>query len=114
MRISDWSSDVCSSDLWVRPSLLWTMAPFLARRKRICGLMSPRTLNTVRASIRMSKGGSVQWKDCSNLILFSLNKAATAPSGSEEHQYQLKSPMPISYAVSCFEQKTQHNKQSVS
>src|SRR3546814_8614099 len=44
---------------------------------RICGLMSPRTLNTVRASIRMSKGGSVQWKDCSISILCSLNNAAT-------------------------------------
>src|SRR3546814_11823300 len=38
MRISDWSSDVCSSDFWVAPSYLTVAAPGLARPDGLAAL----------------------------------------------------------------------------
>src|SRR3546814_17104365 len=47
MRISDWSSDVCSSDLEAGPTLPYVSAPVLSRRARIAGyvaLTKPRII----------------------------------------------------------------------
>src|SRR3546814_6257098 len=107
MRISDWSSDVCSSDLAALTSLLqlnarcerqsadefktsshpkrpWRSAPFFTSR-----------LNTARKGLG---------KDLLE------SRGASVPSSieirSEEHTSELQSLMRISYAVFCLKKKT--------
>src|SRR3546814_3743458 len=100
MRISDWSSDVCSSDLHLQP-LPWQ----LQLLTHVNGVYSPDPLvdteayslggpNTVRgfpsAEVRGDRGyfGSV-----------------TLRRRSEEHTSELQSLMRISYAVFCLKKK---------
>src|SRR3546814_1869316 len=93
MRISDWSSDVCSSDLlagrhyWYNPTKLASPMPWVAiRRKR------------VKPSVE-----TIYW--------FSKSKDPKADNRrvltrSEEHTSELQSLMRISYAVFCLKKKT--------
>src|SRR3546814_4548501 len=82
MRISDWSSDVCSSDLsdvaicWPRNSKREISAPAVARASE---------MTLMAASIR--------------------DIAAAAEARSEEHTSELQSLMRISYAVFCLKKK---------
>src|SRR3546814_10018825 len=109
MRISDWSSDVCSSDLCscnLRPS---RRAPVLTpgrapqdevdpgwRKKRILMLRSPRK----RASRSTPRA---PW---STRTATSTTSSATVTScRSEEHTSELQSLMRISYAVFCLKKK---------
>src|SRR3546814_7666624 len=86
MRISDWSSDVCSSDLLKRrrmrfPLLVWSLSSSPYRRgKRICSSALSRQSPSapMKAAIR-----------------------------SEEHTSELQSLMRISYAVFCLKKKKQ-------
>src|SRR3546814_7605235 len=114
MRISDWSSDVCSSDLgyatnlcphyrtprlqWeaMIPSLMLRPAPVAERRWRVC--------RQVRANGRVRRGMSQGPGSAS---------AARRPvpaTRSEEHTSELQSLMRISYAVLCLKKKTQTTK----
>src|SRR3546814_988243 len=98
MRISDWSSDVCSSDLF-RDGLttkIHTLADALGRPPRFivtAGLGGRRhpSSGPARMSGRFAPG------------------SATAPHGvtprSEEHTSELQSLMRISYAVFCLKKK---------
>src|SRR3546814_7821767 len=95
MRISDWSSDVCSSDLetlWLKP------LPH--------GLMTAR-LPATRILPTCSKSPSplpmpwkVRWSMASSL------PSRTTSRRSEEHTSELQSLMRISYAVFCLKKKT--------
>src|SRR3546814_9772712 len=114
MRISDWSSDVCSSDLatngtgdiWIssryRSSIsilemdvdafgaLWTTAIFFRASSVYTSCCTQRTSRfMVRGSSRSSR--------------------TMATSRSEEHTSELQSLMRISYAVFCLKKKTQTN-----
>src|SRR3546814_10679116 len=108
MRISDWSSDVCSSDLSCSRSYLQlphVNAPvaYLGWRgdgRRSAGLRYCRSVAAHRPS-----SVSSPWR-----------RLASAPLGrtpgdalrSEEHTSELQSLMRISYAVFCLKKKTQH------
>src|SRR3546814_591128 len=110
MRISDWSSDVCSSDLYFRP-----------------GNLGPNeqgaTINENNAAT--CNGGPYPQRTCSTalfVIIFTiqLNRSFSFRSGSrnrevsddahptrsEEHTSELQSLMRISYAVFCLKKKT--------
>src|SRR3546814_2551415 len=95
MRISDWSSDVCSSDLGARhgqrPSNRARPGPFLRNEA------SP-----------VFRSSEVQMGFCNSSIASS---AASTPSfaaiRSEEHTSELQSLMRISYAVFCLKTKKQ-------
>src|SRR3546814_3545244 len=115
MRISDWSSDVCSSDLVARvadafaalePSLAWM----------------PRPAGGPFASDNWPEGhantllvGPRGLEDRNDL---SIGASLLAPQvrypdhrhapRSEEHASELQSLMRISYAVFCLKKKTQH------
>src|SRR3546814_13701184 len=55
MRISDWSSDVCSSDLWVRPrdtSPKSVSLPPLPRLRKLLGMHLAAQIGSPRAVIR--------------------------------------------------------------
>src|SRR3546814_2600508 len=113
MRISDWSSDVCSSDLQCRPHRpiedVIAIAPAACRvtcvetfQHRLCpqhrhadrqvgtGAQDPATHVALRLGIEMH------------------DLAATMRS--EEHTSELQSLMRISYAVFCLKKKNKHNK----
>src|SRR3546814_6337653 len=102
MRISDWSSDVCSSDLVGQA--LDGLAEALV------------VLDTDRPAVRDVAGGD---RDDPGLVLHDLQRSAPLrlpgqppPSlpvlvRSEEHTSELQSLMRISYAVFCLKKKKQ-------
>src|SRR3546814_9829587 len=88
MRISDWSSDVCSSDLarWISDAV--------ARREESLRRLDPES---ARDRDRLDVGQFRFW-----LRLRVLGERA---GRSEEHTSELQSLMRISYAVFCLKKK---------
>src|SRR3546814_10742793 len=118
MRISDWSSDVCSSDLLrERKCLIWlaiALHDFVQPRHHPAHDCSPVARAAIRAAASVSPSYS------SALSVSALRRDTShglfAPwlSGpytstdmrSEEHTSELQSLMRISYAVFCLKKKT--------
>src|SRR3546814_7507202 len=99
MRISDWSSDVCSSDL-----LDWSWARYCAPPTSACALSCSKRF--------LSWMALATWPRSISLPQASKMRACTASakcSGrrkrSEEHTSELQSLMRISYAVFCLKKK---------
>src|SRR3546814_10377741 len=123
MRISDWSSDVCSSDL---PQILLhrssslsfggfqlSLSPSGERIRRLASLLASRSwrgacpLGSGDPSPSSAEGGTATTsRQAAGGPFSSLNAA----SRSEEHTSELQSLMRISYAVFCLKKK-QTNKQ---
>src|SRR3546814_5784286 len=105
MRISDWSSDVCSSDL--TPRLDCSLNPHrFAPPPAACSTSRfPRSSRCAPTSSAMSPHRFPPWSGC----------AACFPTPgsrrwrSEEHTSELQSLMRISYAVFCLKKKTTLN-----
>src|SRR3546814_9334766 len=105
MRISDWSSDVCSSDL-TRPCSMRSLRSemLIGRGKRKLPLARPkqrpesRTKKGLMLDTAM-KGGARK-----------LESERGSASRSEEHTSELQSLMRISYAVFCLKKKTPKTK----
>src|SRR3546814_1567585 len=112
MRISDWSSDVCSSDL--EHPRAGAKVKDVAERRSACGQpvehreaarrrrMLPRAERTSRFD---QKGGAA--RGCA--VGMSAGVDMEPPLGdrrSEEHTSELQSLMRISYAVFCLQKKT--------
>src|SRR3546814_1042633 len=114
MRISDWSSDVCSSDLrpdqrprpraWLPAGRLDRRA--VAHRTEAASRESPRRRQAIHA--RACRGDArVREAGHPDLRL----RQQHPPDGlrSEEHTSELQSLMRISYAVFCLKKKTRTN-----
>src|SRR3546814_3198282 len=117
MRISDWSSDVCSSDLETRFTASCTpfrhlgffpdMAPVWDwLRDRVADKAEPAFLNLfgytgVGSQALAAAGASVTHVDASK------KSVGQARERSEEHTSELQSLMRISYAVFCLQKKKQ-------
>src|SRR3546814_3715474 len=109
MRISDWSSDVCSSDL-----IGTAGGQFLLIMN---GVDTPRTFNGTswaNASITGPTQANLVWCNLHQRRLwFGEQDSLTAwylavnSIRSEEHTSELQSLMRISYAVFCLKKKTQ-------
>src|SRR3546814_4448614 len=122
MRISDWSSDVCSSDLrgltrgscsdsgsWNQAGNGWDVGrwrrPCRARANGVAGW----------AEGRLAMASPAGTNGCKSAIcpLASANDRRVAPEGqecrSEEHTSELQSLMRISYAVFCLKKKKKSN-----
>src|SRR3546814_4398570 len=95
MRISDWSSDVCSSDL--RPSLALALALDPGR-----GEAAVEIVEIDRELV----GGDEFLVGCRRLFLLLVEGRI---GRSEEHTSELQSLMRISYAVFCLKKKKQTN-----
>src|SRR3546814_1693638 len=101
MRISDWSSDVCSSDLGARCTwFLAAVEPRTARKRWIAGSLKPA------GRLRVDAGALKALREGKSL----LPAGVTAVEGqfergdavrSEEHTSELQSLMRTSYAVLC-------------
>src|SRR3546814_6045886 len=120
MRISDWSSDVCSSDLVEVPI-------GVAQALAVSRLRSTRTGSEVSSMIDIfTTGGTIDKVYFDALSEFQIGPAAIPDMlrennvhvphrvtqlmrRSEEHTSELQSLMRISYAVFCL-QKQNHNK----
>src|SRR3546814_3183254 len=102
MRISDWSSDVCSSDLnwWNRAAVRWRGRWRLSAATCRASPRRPdekRFFSQVRES-RDSSGRSVRG--------LRTQRRPDRGMRSEEHTSELQSLMRISYAVFCLKKKT--------
>src|SRR3546814_5000564 len=109
MRISDWSSDVCSSDLPVPEKL----KPEIATTRSTAG-SCPKAASTCSITLRVrlalaSPGACMStsrkpWSSFGRKAVGSWNHAQPRPR-SEEHTSELQSLMRISYAVFCLKKK---------
>src|SRR3546814_7442257 len=118
MRISDWSSDVCSSDLLhSRVPASHPFNPFgvtigIDYRFKNTGLFTSYAQSHYRGVLGLrGKAGQFEWEVSG---WQSRDEAgSTGPSGfdsdrSEEHTSELQSLMRISSAVYCLKQNTHH------
>src|SRR3546814_4152811 len=115
MRISDWSSDVCSSDLpephrqRQRRDLRSDAAKGGEFRHRAGNAAVVRVDDLPRdapqvARLRFGEGGAMEQIGEGRLV-------QGGELRSEEHTSELQSLMRISYAVFCLKKKTKHIKQ---
>src|SRR3546814_1496182 len=122
MRISDWSSDVCSSDLEVEASTAWKRLAHLYR-------ISDDVIGGCSAFLKASESTDPPLEEISKMAnwlnnasavignmdvlerstlfkpLAALMEAHLAEARSEEHTSELQSLMRISYAVFCLKKK---------
>src|SRR3546814_5685542 len=124
MRISDWSSDVCSSDLWCAPTSSSPAKresimpnPLLAPLMRWFGRLSYPKLFLLTAALFV---GDVLVPDMipfvdelllglGTLLLANWKRVRPRRGRSEEHTSELQSLMRTSYAVFCLKQKKTEN-----
>src|SRR3546814_4432607 len=113
MRISDWSSDVCSSDLLCKegkghaprfacPYHNWTYD----REGKLVGISGKDKFGAeVGEDLGLTELPAIE---AAGVIWGALTPGATFDR-SEEHTSELQSLMRISYAVFCLKKKTQHH-----
>src|SRR3546814_4824904 len=103
MRISDWSSDVCSSDLVQSSKDNAAYFSISSTMRGDVGALgaSQENLAVIGSSVAVARKGAEQIMDLSQQIL---ERAAFAER-SEEHTSELQSLMRISYAVFGLKQK---------
>src|SRR3546814_4330762 len=125
MRISDWSSDVCSSDLLnvalaskvqelarYRSEFFGRLREVLGQREdiRIVGdrfvFQSEVLFDTAEATL--NPAGRAQIDRLADTLLELSKKIPSDIDRSEEHTSELQSLMRISYAVYCLKKKTQY------
>src|SRR3546814_8215865 len=105
MRISDWSSDVCSSDLdrFSRARRLDTISTNPASAPtRACTIHANRKTNSTSST---ASSTSVPAPRSSHQIWYVATSVSTIAARSEEHTSELQSLMRISYAVFCLQKK---------
>src|SRR3546814_10750394 len=111
MRISDWSSDVCSSDLQAGADLRWIREPFLSARRRdpwmvVHGHTPADAVDHGPQRIGIDTGAFASG------VLTAIGLEGEDRS-SEEHTSELQSLMRISYAVFCLKKKKNKHKQEL-
>src|SRR3546814_7522531 len=101
MRISDWSSDVCSSDLLnvCDGAARWVPEPVRHDEKRVAALYQCWEIHVTPESCAAS---------CSVTTL-SASPVSNLRPRSEEHTSELQSLMRTSYAVFCLKKKKNRN-----
>src|SRR3546814_1721319 len=100
MRISDWSSDVCSSDL------LWRRKGWSGRQRRgpPDGALATGPVGLIHVETDFGQAGIVaRPTGAGSLPLSGVNERGA--QRSEEHTSELQSLMRISYAVFCLKEK---------
>src|SRR3546814_9914536 len=98
MRISDWSSDVCSSDLCSRA----TGRRMVGSNRKEGRLQKEAQRQQAKIARRAQRR---RWQT-------QVQTPAKPPTRSEEHTSELQSLMRISYAVFCLKKQTQNTKTS--
>src|SRR3546814_9403513 len=103
MRISDWSSDVCSSDL-INYLMLMMVDPHVHFHvlPRYDGERSG-------AGLTVADAGWPAQPDLRQAVKLGDAEVAALTGRSEEHTSELQSLMRISYAVFCLQKKTNNS-----
>src|SRR3546814_8496290 len=119
MRISDWSSDVCSSDLtdminaWFE-SLDEALTQAIPAQTLSEMKMRDRIAALVQARLDMVKMHREALRRAQSLLALPQNLGKAAKYGrSEEPTSELKSLMRISYAVFCLNKKNNNNNTNI-
>src|SRR3546814_1787024 len=103
MRISDWSSDVCSSDLtWMKLGPPYANVAATGAGEA-GGRAGPVALLAGRLTVRMATGAGVMTSAATGAGVAVCGIGAG--TRSEEHTSELQSLMRISYAVFCLKKK---------
>src|SRR3546814_10490420 len=111
MRISDWSSDVCSSDLGIAGLDLTGLSQKCRKEQRVIGAPRPQSAAVDRHL--MGCAGDSQSHEPSDLVSLARVDVGRQPrTRSEEHTSELQSLMRISYAVFCLKKKNNQQQQS--
>src|SRR3546814_7771884 len=113
MRISDWSSDVCSSDLVSRGCRVTSStkpdlgAPSALATAKLWVSASPRRnqKTTIASAPPIRKGMRQPQASSSASVSMAWSASRTQMARSEEHTSELQSLMRISYAVFCLKKK---------
>src|SRR3546814_9654685 len=110
MRISDWSSDVCSSDLrLLGAGLTEGEAPeqnvVLQRGRRVVGVGAVEGHRVRRLALQAFAQAVTRRHQA---LRHGVIHQAEAVARSEEHTSELQSLMRISYAVFCLKKKKKH------
>src|SRR3546814_3414005 len=121
MRISDWSSDVCSSDLNARRRGIWASGggarmrmvhAETRRRGENIETLKPFALSLSKGRSFLQRGrmkNSASTSSAQTVLGYSLRVSASPREQifdrSEEHTSELQSLMRISYAVFCLKKK---------
>src|SRR3546814_2228644 len=113
MRISDWSSDVCSSDLgcsWSNICAVNLGAPLTADADGVCASQAITAAAGGTINGAFATGGVATFDVPRNVVAAWTTAAVLPVTGtrSEEHTSELQSPMRISYAVFRLKQKNNH------
>src|SRR3546814_8240720 len=97
MRISDWSSDVCSSDLPASPGVI---------ARTLASIVRPSGNSTIARSPGARRSASVG-PTAASICTFdgSATRNSSVSGRSEEHTSELQSLMRSSYAVFCLKKK---------
>src|SRR3546814_9621079 len=116
MRISDWSSDVCSSDLPGRRSVRRLLQPPLvsgASRPPMRMTPSPASVSDGKDAFHVTVFQNARcpaFAGCPRPSPWRMSDRRGKPQHglcrSEEHTYELQTLMRISYAVFCLKTKT--------
>src|SRR3546814_4414039 len=117
MRISDWSSDVCSSDLpLIERVREWTVhVDLLEHREGHRIVLMTEGGDLIRSSRLLMKeliAGKAKHRETAGRIV--RIKLLQTPIRSEEHTSELQSLMRISYAVFCLKKKTLQKRRQTS
>src|SRR3546814_9918580 len=120
MRISDWSSDVCSSDLYdqtrqpILPAIIVAAQPAIV----VVAAQLKNSLCQIHANHCIFRHGCRPFRSVALNTTFlahcdAVRQGGNHPIRSEEHTSELHSLMRISYAVFCLNNKTQVTNQSL-
>src|SRR3546814_4228873 len=119
MRISDWSSDVCSSDLMIfqpaaRPDMLARLrhAMTIDRDRPILGARQPIDIALLPGQPRKLQVRQLARREPQLVLHQHASRPLTIGAAirrSEEHTSELQSLMRISYAVFCLKKNIQVN-----
>src|SRR3546814_8491041 len=113
MRISDWSSDVCSSDLYdclKCPGYCCSYPNIHTKPEDIKRLAKHFGIDAEKAEKRFTKKGfKEEGMETRPRVLRHQDDEHFGSIGSEEHTSELQSLMRISYAVFCLKKKNTHN-----
>src|SRR3546814_5441651 len=100
MRISDWSSDVCSSDLFAGKLLVGVLFAQGRREQPGC-----RLHQRIGRGLHLGGGGGQQAQALCFVVQRGVCVQPVQGLRSEEHTSELQSLMRISYAVFCLKKK---------
>src|SRR3546814_8632319 len=102
MRISDWSSDVCSSDLLIVVHEIFGVHEWI---RDMCRRFAKAGYYAIAPDLFARLGDASKERDIQALMTNFVPKTADAQVRSEAHTSELQSLMRISYAVFCLNTK---------